>query len=210
MHDRGVFHADLKPKNLIYDQLAGVKIIDYGLARVRGEPKARVQGTPEYMAPETAASRLVNAGTDIYNLGATMYHLVARRPLAPASGGGGSRRGHAARVRPVASLNASAPSELCDLIHWCIDYDPARPAARGRKTSGRPSPASPGAGVPAGTDARAPPDREAPRGPRVEILAGRTHLPRLTGPSNGHDPNRAPGDSPAFGKCALAFHPPGS
>ena len=50
----GVFHADLKPNNVLYGKRGEVKIIDYGLAWIKGEPKDRVQGTPEYMAPETA------------------------------------------------------------------------------------------------------------------------------------------------------------
>ena len=53
MHKQGVFHADLKPNNLIHDRGTQVKVIDYGLAWIKGEAKDRVQGTPEYMAPET-------------------------------------------------------------------------------------------------------------------------------------------------------------
>ena len=73
MHRRGVFHADLKPNNILYGKRGEVKIIDYGLAWVKGEPKDRVQGTPEYMAPETVKNKVVNERSDIYNLGATMY-----------------------------------------------------------------------------------------------------------------------------------------
>ena len=67
-----------------------VRIIDYGLARIRGEGKARVQGTPEYMAPEQARHGRANEATDIYNLGATMYRLVAWRlpPNATEAGSG--------------------------------------------------------------------------------------------------------------------------
>ncbi|HSQ57849.1 MAG TPA: serine/threonine-protein kinase, partial [Gemmata sp.] len=76
MHKQGVYHADMKPNNLIYDRGTRVKIIDYGLAWIKGEPKDRVQGTPEYMAPETAEHKLINDRTDIYNFGATMYRLT--------------------------------------------------------------------------------------------------------------------------------------
>ena len=76
MHKQGVFHADLKPNNLILGRGTRVKVIDYGLAWIKGEPKDRVQGTPEYMAPETVEHKLINERTDIYNFGATMYRLV--------------------------------------------------------------------------------------------------------------------------------------
>src|SRR5580765_5336537 len=79
MHRRGVFHADLKPNNLMLSRTGEVKIIDYGLAWIKGQPKGRVQGTPEYMAPEQARHTVVNERTDIYSFGATMYRLVTWR-----------------------------------------------------------------------------------------------------------------------------------
>jgi eukaryotic-like serine/threonine-protein kinase len=133
MHERGVCHGDLKPGNLALGPDAGVKVIDYGLARVGGESKVRVQGTPEYMAPETADRKHIDERTDVYNLGATMYHLVARRPLPlRVPGLVYDERSYGRLVAPVAVLNAEAPADLCDLIHWCISYNPAsRPAGAG-------------------------------------------------------------------------------
>jgi serine/threonine protein kinase len=133
MHERGVYHADVKPGNLIYDPGCGVKLIDFGLACVDGEPRARVQGTPQYMAPETVSLGTVTARTDVYNLGATMYHLIARRaPPAPEPSTLPGARARPAPVMPVARLNPEAPAELCDLIHWCMSPDPAlRPGAVG-------------------------------------------------------------------------------
>jgi serine/threonine protein kinase len=130
LHDRGVFHADIKPGNLIYDHTEGVKLIDLGLAWVEGEPKNRVQGTPQYMAPETAAYKRVNARTDIYSLGATMYHLLTRRMLpAAVIGMHTGTRVRAPQVEPVANLNPNVPPELCDLVHRCISHNPDhRPA----------------------------------------------------------------------------------
>src|SRR5262249_4103000 len=76
MHGRNVCHADLKPNNIMLSKTGEVKIIDYGLAWIRGEKKGRVQGTPEYMAPEQARHGSVNEKTDIYNFGATMYRMT--------------------------------------------------------------------------------------------------------------------------------------
>lgn len=127
MHKRGVFHADLKPKNLILDDDVGIKVIDFGLAWIEGESKNRVQGTPDYMAPETAAHKRINASTDIYNFGATMYFVATRRTLLPPFPGVIlTARAHAARILPVQKLNAQVPSELCDLIHQCISYEPSQ------------------------------------------------------------------------------------
>src|SRR5208283_952404 len=79
MHRRSVCHADLKPNNLLLSRSGDVKVIDFGLAWIKGENKGRVQGTPEYMAPEQIRKGVVNERTDIYNLGATMYRLVTWR-----------------------------------------------------------------------------------------------------------------------------------
>jgi serine/threonine protein kinase len=125
MHSRGVIHADLKPKNLIYAAGTGVKVIDFGLAWVKGEPKGRLQGTPQYMAPETSCHKLINERTDIYNLGATMYRLVAGHALPRITPGVvPDEKTFDRRLVPVYHANTSAPLELCELIHWCIRYNP--------------------------------------------------------------------------------------
>jgi serine/threonine protein kinase len=125
MHTRGVIHADLKPKNLIYSREGGVKVIDYGLAWVKGEPKNRLQGTTQYMAPETGAHKLINERTEIYNFGATMYRLLTHRSLPRMVPGlVPDRKTHDRRIRNVGSLNVSIPAELCELIHQCLSYHP--------------------------------------------------------------------------------------
>ena len=57
MHRRNICHADLKPNNIMLSKVGEIKIIDYGLAWIKGEPKDRVQGTPEYMAPSNRSTR---------------------------------------------------------------------------------------------------------------------------------------------------------
>jgi eukaryotic-like serine/threonine-protein kinase len=134
MHRRGVFHADLKPNNILYGKRGEVKIIDYGLAWIKGEPKDRVQGTPEYMAPETAKSRVINARTDIYNLGATMYRLTTMKlppsMLAAADPLKIAGKMFASTLTPVQELNKAVPTALADLIHRCLAYDPEKRPGR--------------------------------------------------------------------------------
>jgi len=128
MHRRGVFHADLKPNNVLYGKRGEVKIIDFGLAWIRGEPKDRVQGTPEYMAPETARSRIINERTDIYNLGATMYRLTTMKlppsTLPTVESLRLNSKAFASLLTPVWELNKGAPRALGELIHRCLEYEP--------------------------------------------------------------------------------------
>jgi eukaryotic-like serine/threonine-protein kinase len=130
MHRRGVFHADLKPNNILYGKRGEVKIIDYGLAWIKGQPKDRIQGTPEYMAPETARSKIVDERTEIYNLGATMYRLTTMKlpptTLAPADSLRLNAKAFKSLLTPVNELNKAAPKSLCDLIHRCLAFDPDR------------------------------------------------------------------------------------
>jgi serine/threonine protein kinase len=128
MHRRGVCHADLKPNNIMLSRNGDVKVIDYGLAWIKGERKGRLQGTPEYMAPEQAARGVVNETTDIYNFGATMYRMVTWK-LPPRTGAGADGVAVNAKtfqqlLKPVNELNPKAPVELHNLIHRCLRFQP--------------------------------------------------------------------------------------
>lgn len=126
MHKKGVLHADLKPNNLILGRGMNVKVLDFGLAWIKGEPKDRVQGTPEYMAPETASHKLVNERTDIYNLGATMYRLVTLQlpPCVVPTPGGlpMTEKLFRDQLKPVRDCNPMVPQGLAELIEQCLQY----------------------------------------------------------------------------------------
>jgi eukaryotic-like serine/threonine-protein kinase len=130
MHRRHVCHADLKPNNSILSRAGDVKIIDYGLAWIKGEDKNRVQGTPEYMAPEQVKKSIANEKTDIYNLGATMYRLTTWRypPCAAVEKGGVApdARSWEHLIQPVQQSNHEAPEALCELIHSCLAFHPSQ------------------------------------------------------------------------------------
>jgi serine/threonine protein kinase len=130
MHRRQVFHADIKPNNVLLSRAGDVKIIDYGLAWIKGEYKNRLQGTPEYMAPEQVKQKTVNEKTDIYNLGATMYRLVTWRHPPPALVEAGGvpldSKTWEARLKPAEECNAEAPAPLCALIHRCLAFFPSQ------------------------------------------------------------------------------------
>jgi serine/threonine protein kinase len=128
MHRRQVYHADLKPNNIMLSRAGAVKVIDYGLAWIKGEFKGRVQGTPEYMAPEQGRKKIVNERTDFFNFGATMYRMVTWRLPPSAVPTEGElpidENTYARLLKPAKSFAPSAPEALCDLIHRCMAFKP--------------------------------------------------------------------------------------
>ena len=73
MHQHGIVHCDIKPNNILINKSGSIKIIDLGQSCKIGTVKRRIQGTPDYIAPEQVKRKPLGPKTDIFNLGATMY-----------------------------------------------------------------------------------------------------------------------------------------
>jgi len=127
MHRRGIYHGDLKPSNIMLSKEGRVKLIDFGTAWIKGEEKDRVQGTPQYMAPEQVTERIVNERTDIYNFGATMYRMFTGRHAQqsiPLPGEMSLRK-----IPSPILLQPKIPGTLNETILACLELNPdQRPA----------------------------------------------------------------------------------
>jgi hypothetical protein len=83
-HDEGVVHRDIKPENVLVDSKGRVKVADFGLAKLVGEPaqltltsEGQVMGTPHYMAPEQVERpRDVDHRADLFSLGVVFYEML--------------------------------------------------------------------------------------------------------------------------------------
>ncbi|QDU92623.1 protein kinase domain-containing protein [Lignipirellula cremea] len=132
-HACGLLHRDLKPANLLYDvQSDRVLIADFGLARIHAAQEQLTRtnqhlGTPPYMSPEQIRQpKECDARSDIYSLGATLYHLLTGRPPFQASTPVETLR-QVAEDDPVSPrlLNPQVDRDLETICMRCLQKEPA-------------------------------------------------------------------------------------
>jgi tetratricopeptide (TPR) repeat protein len=132
-HEHGIVHRDLKPHNLL---VAGgrVFVTDFGLAKELATAGAHslsgsVLGTPSYMPPEQASglAREVDARSDVYALGATLYDKLAGRPPFVAGDVVALLRAVVEdEPPPLAALAPDVPRDLALVVAKCLEKDKAR------------------------------------------------------------------------------------
>ena len=125
LHSRRLLHRDISPRNIRCTQLGHAKLIDFGAMAPMAGSGAEVVGTPAFTAPETLQRLALDARTDLYSLGVTLYYaLTARLPYQARAF---SELLGAWRVKPVppSALVASIPAALDDLVLGLISVEPA-------------------------------------------------------------------------------------
>ena len=132
MHQHGFVHCDMKPNNIMINKSGTVKIIDLGQSCKIGTTKSRIQGTPDYIAPEQVRRKPMGPKTDIFNLGATMYWALTGKnvpTLIPKNKNGmGLMEPPRECIAPL-QLKPKLPPEISDLVMECVKEDQAeRPA----------------------------------------------------------------------------------
>jgi serine/threonine-protein kinase len=137
-HAKGMIHRDLKPDNIMIDRSDRVRVMDFGLARLKEDDdsfgveswklaeRGVVLGSPGYMSPEQAYGRPVDARSDLFALGMIVYFLIAGRH--PFSGGDMQEIVARTAKEPAPSfeeLEREVPPEVEKALRLAVELEPA-------------------------------------------------------------------------------------
>ena len=138
-HQRGITHRDLKPANIMLTADGRVKVLDFGLAKVKedeqmamaaGMPttaltgEGRIVGTVAYMSPEQAEGKAVDQRSDVFSLGIILYEMASGvRPFA-----GDTPMSTLSSIikdtpKPVTEVRAGLPRDLAKIVNRCLAKD---------------------------------------------------------------------------------------
>ncbi len=142
-HEKGIVHRDLKPGNILLTR-SGVKVLDFGLAKIAHAPavdspgpvetravsvtaEGSLLGTLPYMSPEQVEGREADARSDIFAFGVVLYELIAgTRPFA-----GRTQASLVASIlkeapRPLVEIDPRTPRGLAEVVRTCLEKDPEK------------------------------------------------------------------------------------
>lgn len=139
-HARGIVHRDIKPANVMINERGIVKVVDFGLAKLTSQPAPQLDestlartefgaviGTMPYMSPEQAFGSTVDARSDIFSLGSTIYEMATGvRPFVARTPGELLQKIAQSEPEPMSRLSAGIPSELEAVVQRCLEKQPDR------------------------------------------------------------------------------------
>jgi len=127
-HSAGVIHRDLKPQNIMQEKSGRILVMDFGLARSMESDgmtqSGTLLGTIEYMSPEQAMGKHLDARSDLFTLGLIFYELLTGKiPYKADTAMASLLLRNQERAVPVADLDSSIPKGLSDIVSNCLERD---------------------------------------------------------------------------------------
>jgi eukaryotic-like serine/threonine-protein kinase len=169
-HENGVVHRDLKPSNILLTR-SGVKVLDFGLAKITHAPdvdgpslmethavsltaQGSILGTLPYMSPEQVEGHDADARSDIFAFGVVLYELIAgTRPFTGTSPANLVASILKEEPRPLFEMQPRTPRGLAEVVRTCLEKDPekrwqsARDVRHALRLSAQPAPSTPSRSV---------------------------------------------------------------
>jgi len=130
-HSQGILHRDIKPENVMLTREDTAKLMDFGLAKMLGQPSLTqegiIVGTVAYVAPEIALGKGADARSDLYSFGAVLYEILTGKP--PFVGEDAVKvifsHIHDHPASPI-RVNAKVPQALSDCIMRLLEKEPEK------------------------------------------------------------------------------------
>jgi serine/threonine protein kinase/Tol biopolymer transport system component len=139
-HQRGIVHRDLKPPNVMITNDSRVKVLDFGLAKLRDEPQfaeqtlgptraltgeGRILGTVAYMSPEQAEGKAVDQRSDVFSLGVMLYEMASgERPFKGDTAMSILTAIMRDTPRPISEIKRDLPPDFARIVRRCLAKDP--------------------------------------------------------------------------------------
>jgi serine/threonine protein kinase/tetratricopeptide (TPR) repeat protein len=129
-HASGVIHRDIKPSNIIIDFSGRPKLLDFGLAAVKGgedlTKTGSTLGTVGYMSPEQIEGKTTDARSDLFSLGVVLYELIANKsPFRRDDETATLKAILQDAPQPLARYNSNAPNDLQRIVSKLLEKDPS-------------------------------------------------------------------------------------
>jgi len=122
-HKKGIIHRDIKPHNIMITRQKEIKIMDFGLAIIRGDIKEGetgiITGTPYYMSPEQIQGVKIDHRTDIYSAGATLFHLITSK--VPFKGENVFYQHLFEKTPSITKYRNDVPGKLIRIVEKCME-----------------------------------------------------------------------------------------
>lgn len=127
-HEAGIVHRDVKPANMLLSDSGRIKLVDFGIARARGEAglteTGMVMGTVAYSSPEQLYDKDLTGLADVYSLGIVAYECLSGAPPFGSTNPGAVINGHLHQEPPP--LPQHIPQPVVDIVECALQKDPAR------------------------------------------------------------------------------------
>lgn len=136
LHDRGVLHRDVSPRNIVVTQDGAVKLLDLGLAKLRDSPLSDMnfKGTAVFASPEALHNGELGPSSDLYSLAAAAYYLITNEP--PYGFGDVMQLIRRVSIRTIKPLGETVPEDLREAIMGLLRFVEKRQPQDARALAG--------------------------------------------------------------------------